>query len=161
MLIKGRGGYIAKLICPYLVPKIPTKTKRPIGGIKSMFFRKKNVKENVQDELNNIQLQEEFKEQITECNPEAIRKVIGGKLYDTLRATHICNLCVQCEEIPDYKFCFYHLGGEEVSIYKGSTEWFIEVYGDIKPVGENWIKDILGQYNVEKYIELFGEPELA
>ena len=33
VLITGRGGYIEKLIRPYLAPKITAKTKRPLGGI--------------------------------------------------------------------------------------------------------------------------------
>lgn len=122
-----------------------------------MLFRKRNIKEKLSDN----QPQEGVKEELSECNPKPIRKVIDGKLYDTSNATHICNLCVWYEKIPDYKYGIYYLGGESVSIYKGNTEWFIEVHGDIKPVNENWVKGILGEYNIEKYIELFGNPELA
>lgn len=97
-----------------------------------MFSRKRNAKENIQEELNNTQPQEEAKEELAECNnPKTIRKVINGKLYDTSKATHICNLCMWHEKIPDYKFCFCSLGGENVSIYKGNAEWFIKVHEDI------------------------------
>lgn len=88
-------------------------------------------------------------------------RVINGKLYDTSKATYICDLCLLRDDIPNYDLIIFDLRGEDVSIYKGNSEWFITLYGNIKPVTEEWVKDILGQYNTEKYIELFGEPELA
>ena len=91
----------------------------------------------------------------------AVSKIIGGKLYDTSRATHICDLCLDHREIPNFKPVLCCLMGEDVSLYKGNTEYFIAYCGYIEPVTEEWVKDILGQYNAEKYIEQFGEPELA
>ena len=34
-------------------------------------------------------------------------------------------------------------------------------YSNIVIVDENWAKDVIGNNDAEKYIELFGEPELA
>lgn len=92
---------------------------------------------------------------------EPIRKIIDGKLFDTSKATHICDLCLWWEKIPDYCQRMYHAFGEDVSLYKGNTEYFLVAYGNILQVTEEWVKSILGQYKTEKYIELFGEPELA
>ena len=91
----------------------------------------------------------------------AVSKIIGGKLYDTSRATHICDLCLWSEKIPEYKLMVHSLGGEDVSLYKGNTEWFISYHCVIQPVSEEWVRDILGVHNGGKDIEQFGEPELA
>ena len=93
-------------------------------------------------------------------NP-VLQRIVNGKLYDTSRATHICDLCLWSEKIPEYKLMVHSLGGEDVSLYKGNTEWFISYHCVIQPVSEEWVKDILGLHNAEKYIEQFGEPELA
>ena len=90
-----------------------------------------------------------------------VSKIIGGKLYDTSKATHICDLCLWSEKIPEYKLMVHSLCGEDVSLYKGNTEWFISYHCVIQPVSEEWVKDIFGLHKPEKYIELFGEPELA
>lgn len=92
--------------------------------------------------------------------PATIR-VINGKLYDTSKATHICDLRLWRDDIPDYDLFVYNLFGEDVSLYKGNSEWFITLHGNIKPVTEEWVQNILGYYRPDKYIEFFGEPELA
>lgn len=51
--------------------------------------------------------------------------------------------------------------GKHVSVYKGNAEYFVEGYSTITPVDEQWVKKYLGKKNVEKYIELFGTPDLA
>lgn len=94
-------------------------------------------------------------------NPKPNRKIINGKLYDTSKARKICNLRLSHEDIPNYNLGICNLGGEDVTLYKGNNEWFIEYYTLIEPVSENWIKDILGRCNAGKYIELFGEVEEA
>lgn len=48
-----------------------------------------------------------------------------------------------------------------MSVYKGNAEYFVEGYSVITPVDEQWVKKCLGKKNVEKYIELFGKPDLA
>lgn len=90
-----------------------------------------------------------------------VSKIIGGNLYDTSKATHICDLCLDHREIPNFKPILCCIMGEDVSFYKGNTEYFIAYCGYIEPVTEEWVKDLLGQYKPKKYIELFGEPELA
>ena len=124
-----------------------------------MFFKKRNkqaeeISEPIIDKSEN-----ELKQ--TDNEPKSISKIISGKLYDTSRATHICYLHLWWEKIPGYNSTVYHIFGEDADLYKGNAEYFLAVHGDIKPVTEEWVKDILGQYNTEKYIELFGEPELA
>ena len=91
----------------------------------------------------------------------AISKIINGKLYDTSKAQEICSVVVPVDEIPDYNFPFFCLGGQEVTIYKGRTEYFITYYCCLNQVSEEWVKKWLGEQNVDKYIELFGEPEMA
>lgn len=68
---------------------------------------------------------------------------------------------VTIHEIPDCKLCLSSIFGEKVTIYKGNTEYFITYYSYLQPVDEEWVKRWIGKQNIEKYIELFGEPELA
>lgn len=119
-----------------------------------MFFKKRK-----ESDINKIDVDKITTGTIRE-KPATIR-VINGKLYDASKATHICDLRLWRDDIPDYDLFVYNLFGEDVSLYKGNSEWFITLHGNIKPVTEEWVKDILGQYNVEKYIEIFGKPELA
>lgn len=112
-----------------------------------MFWRKKKVKDNsIVD---------------TEPQRKVVRKIINGKLYDTSKAQKICHILISHRDIPEYKLIVCNLCGEEVDIYIGSTEFFLEYSGVIQPVTEEWGKEVLGKRNVDKYIELFGEPELA
>ena len=75
-----------------------------------------------------------------------MQRVIEGLLYDTETAT-----VIHAEEdtmrvlyqTPHGKFFMFYPVGEFV------------------PKTEQSAKDYLGKYNVEKYIELFGEPEEA
>ena len=91
-----------------------------------------------------------------------LREIIDGKLYDTSKAKEMTVVNLNCDDIPNYAFMVNPFKWHEVIIYRGNTEWFI-VYGDavLEPVTEEWVKDTLGKYNADKYIELFGEPELA
>lgn len=88
-----------------------------------------------------------------------VRAVIGNKLYDTSKAQKICDITVPIMELPNIP-CFDGFG-KRVSVYKGNAEYFVEGYSVITPVDEQWVKKCLGKKNVEKYIELFGTPELA
>lgn len=126
-----------------------------------MFFKKKiketeNTPEPIIDKTENDLEQEDNK-------LKSIKKIIDGKLYDTGKAKFICKLYIWHEKIPNYTehFCFYSMFGENIAIYEGNNEWFTTVHGSIIHVSEEWVKSILGEYDVEKYIELFGEPELA
>lgn len=100
-------------------------------------------------------------EEHSELKDCEIRKIIGGKLYDTSKAEKICTVAVPEQEIPEYKFPFWTLGGQEVKIYKGNTEYFIVYLSCLQPVDEEWVRNWIGKQDIDKYIELFGEPELA
>ena len=124
-----------------------------------MLFKNKHIKQQSED------LTQDFTQDNAERNEDSsqkpVRKIIDGKMYDTSKSAHVCDLCLWHEEIPTYDFPIYSLCSESVSLYRGNSKWFIELYGDITPVEDFWVKDILGKHNVDKYIEIFGEPELA
>ena len=90
-----------------------------------------------------------------------IRAIIDGKMYDTSKAKKIGSVVVRENEISGSKLDFCTYGGQEVIIYKGNTKYFIRYYCYLQPVSEAWVREWLGKQNIEKYIELFGEPELA
>lgn len=116
-----------------------------------MFF-KKRVKETAS--LDKVLID-------TEPQRRVLKAIIDGKLYDTLKAEEICSLILHREDIPNYNSIVCYLGGQEVIVYKGNVEWFIVYFYTLQPVSEEWVKEMLGKHNVEKYIELYGEPELA
>ena len=95
----------------------------------------------------------------TEENTSIVRAVINHKLYDTAKAQKICDIVVPSEELSGIPLT--NLFGKHVTVYKGNAEYFIAGYSTIVPVDEQWVREWLGKRNVEKYIELFGEPELA
>ena len=94
-----------------------------------------------------------------ESNNEIRPVIINNKLYDITKATKIFEGTLFKLDMPEYFDTIYAF--TIVSIYKGNTEWFCLVCGLIVVVDEEWVKKVLGRYDVEKYIELFGEPELA
>ena len=100
-------------------------------------------------------------EEHSEQKELVIRKIIDGKLYDTSKAKKICSVVVPETEIPECKIPFWTLGGQEVTIYKGNTELFITYSCYLQPVDEKWVRNWIGKQDIDKYIELFGEPELA
>lgn len=121
-----------------------------------MIFKNKNTQNNIQPEG---KPKEDIEQSVEQVAAKPIRKVINGKLYDTSKATCILECFVFADEIPNFDACL-HLS-IPVKIYKGNTKWFVTSCLDIIVVDENWVKDVIGRNNVEKYIELFGEPELA
>lgn len=121
-----------------------------------MFWKKKGKScERIQDKS------EKTINQAAENEPQPNRRIIDGKLYGTSRAKNICDLILSREDIPNFGLQIYVLGGQKVTIYRGVSEWFIEYSYIIEPVTEDWVRKILGEHNVEKYIELFGEVEEA
>ena len=94
-----------------------------------------------------------------ESNTKIRPVIINNKLYDITKATKIFEGTLFKLDMPEYFDTIYAF--TIVSIYKGNTEWFCLVCGLIVVVDEEWVKKVLGRYDVEKYIELFGEPELA
>ena len=75
-----------------------------------------------------------------------MQRVIDDLLYDTDTA-----MIIHMEERP------------KRVLYQTSNGNFFMFYatGEIVPKTEESTKDYLGKYNVEKYIELFGQPEEA
>ena len=120
-----------------------------------MLFKNKHIKQQSED------FTQDNAERNEDSSQKPVRNIIDGKMYDTSKSAHVCDLCLWHEEIPDYNLPIYRFGGENVSLYRGNSKWFIELYGDITPVEDSWVKDILGKHNVDKYIELFGEPQLV
>ena len=100
-------------------------------------------------------------EEHTEQKELVIRAIIDGKLYDTSKAEKFCTVTVPEQEIPGCKFPFWTLGGQKVIIYKGNTEFFITYSCYLQTVDEEWVRNWIGKQDIDKYIELFGEPELA
>ena len=94
-----------------------------------------------------------------ESNNKIRPVIINNKLYDITKATKIFEGTLFKLDMPEYFDMIYAF--TIVSIYKGNTEWFCLVCGLIVVVNEEWVKKVLGRYDVEKYIEVFGEPELA
>lgn len=75
-----------------------------------------------------------------------MQRVIDGLLYDTDTA-----IIIHIEENTKRRL-YQTLNGNFFMFYPT---------GEIVPKTEDSTKDYLGKYNVEKYIELFGEPEEA
>ena len=106
-----------------------------------MFFKKKV--EELERALTDKQ--EEPKERV-------VRKIIDGKLYDTSKAV----------KITSYEIFSILLGVKiTCTLYKGNEEWFEDMEGYIFPKTEAGAKKILAEHDVDKYIQYFGEPELA
>ena len=75
-----------------------------------------------------------------------MQRVVNGLLYDTANAT-----VVHMEE--DTKRMLYHTSNGNFFMFYPT--------GEIVPKTKESAQDYLGKYNVEKYIELFGQPQEA
>lgn len=97
--------------------------------------------------------------------PETVvRNVIDGKLYDTSKATRICAICIPKQEIPFELQPTGIIGRLEeysVDLYVGNQAFFCVFCDRVFVVSDEWAKKWLGICNVDKYIEIFGKPELA
>lgn len=73
-------------------------------------------------------------------------QIIDGLLYDTAMST-----LIYLDEVNNRRW------------YKTQNSNYFVLYGtgEIAPKSEEAVKAFLGQRNVEKYIELFGEPQEA
>lgn len=93
-----------------------------------------------------------------------VRNVIDGKLYDTSKATKICTMCIPKQEIP---FALHPTGilgcldEYSVDLYVGNQAFFCVFCDRVFVVSDEWTKKWLGICDVDKYIEMFGKPELA
>lgn len=89
------------------------------------------------------------------------KSVVDGKLYDTETAEYITSI-EDGRILFETPFGNYFTCRSLVDDYKGVDSYtYIDVYGDIKPETREFAKEVIGRCNVEKYIELFGEPEQA
>jgi len=75
-----------------------------------------------------------------------MQRVVNGLLYDTANAK-----VVHMEE--DTKRILYHTSNDNFFMFYPT--------GEIVPKTKQSAMDYLGKCNVEKYIELFGQPEEA
>ena len=103
-----------------------------------MFFNNKKEKEEVKEES------------------YPTRKIIDGILYDTSRAEQLC-VFQACGyfglELDPYGFAI---------LFRGRNgKFFVQHFGKLLPCQYHTAKKILGNENVEKYIEIFGEVEEA
>ena len=93
-----------------------------------------------------------------------VRNIIGGKLYDTSKATKICTICIPLKEIPSdlqpTGICGC-LDEYSVDLYVGKQTFFCVFCKRVFVVSNEWTKKWLGICSVDKYIEMFGKPELA
>ena len=73
-----------------------------------------------------------------------MKQIIDGFLYDTVTATQV-----------------YIETQRNIRYYMTPKRKFFVVYstGEFKVVEENFIKDLLGKHDINKYIEIFGEPQ--
>lgn len=93
-----------------------------------------------------------------------VRNVIDGKLYDTSKATRICAIWIPKQEIPFELHPTGILGCLEeyiVDLYVGNQTFFCVFCDRVFVVSDEWAKKWLGICNVDKYIAIFGKPELA
>ena len=80
-----------------------------------------------------------------------MKQIINHVLYDTHESDFITN---------------YYASQCKRELYKTKSGAFFAVEWDcgnssISRKQENFVKDLLGRINIEKYIELFGVPESA
>ena len=94
------------------------------------------------------------------------KSIIDGLLYDTLTSELLCKSggCAYFKTKNGRYFCcdYKNLNSRYYDIneecWKYDSE---EIYASINPISESEVRQKIGIYNVEKYIELFGEPEEA
>lgn len=93
------------------------------------------------------------------------KSIINGKLYDTEKSTKIC-------QTKDHRLLFITPNGNYFSCDTENGEYiqsgedvvyqvFAVIYSDIRPETEQYTRENIGMYDVEKYVELFGEVEEA
>lgn len=73
-----------------------------------------------------------------------MRRIIDGKMYDTDKSE-----IVYIDEMNDR--VFYRT--------KKGTYFVLYKNGEMRIKNENFLKELLEKYDVDKYIELFGEVE--
>ncbi|MCM1221746.1 MAG: hypothetical protein NC548_45470 [Lachnospiraceae bacterium] len=93
------------------------------------------------------------------------KSIINGKLYDIEKSTQIC-------PTKDHRLLFVTQKGNYFSCATENDNYIqpaenaihqvLEIkFFDIRPETEQYARENIGMYDVEKYIELFGEVEEA
>lgn len=75
-----------------------------------------------------------------------MKRILNNLLYDTDESTEV-----------------WKDESKNKAYYKTSKGNYFVVINDkeINPISEDTVKEILGVYSVEKYVEIFGKPEEA
>lgn len=110
-------------------------------GVMIMIFGRKNKHAEEQEEI------------------KPVKKIVLGKLYDTSKAEFLLSFRIDTTDIPGYSRGI--IVNVPVDLYKGNEIFFLVYFEDVYPVANYWVKDLLGRIDVDLYIKLFGEPELA
>lgn len=77
-----------------------------------------------------------------------MRAIINGKLYDTEKS----------EIIFQKTGLEIHMTEKRIFFVKETKDGIEKIRG--MEYGENTVKELLGEKDVDKYIEIFGEPEV-
>lgn len=97
--------------------------------------------------------------------PKHTKAIINGKMYDTEKAEGLLKIgrdrLLFVTPKGNYFSCKYEndtfIGcGDGQPIQKTQI-----IYSDIQEEPEDRLREAFGRYDIEKYIELFGEPEEA
>lgn len=74
-----------------------------------------------------------------------MKRIIDGILYDTGTAELL-----------------YHDKAKNTKYYRTPVQHLFFIYysrGEFSPVDETFMKNFLGEYDIAKYIQIFGEPQ--
>lgn len=110
---------------------------------------------NIRNMLNTDKTETAVETRVEE--PEKVyREIIAGILFDTSKAEKISEVYAMP---PGYSGIYFN--GMKTTIYEGKRLWFTVCAGQVVPVTDEWVRDIIGRTDPDKYIEIFGEPEMA
>ena len=93
------------------------------------------------------------------------KAIINNLLYDTSNSELLCTANRKAyfkTKNGRYFSCDVSVSTE--SYYCSTCDFVFEttyIYSNTEPTSADYIKSVLGRFDVEKYIELFGEPEEA
>lgn len=129
---------------------------------------RKSIKEL--KEILDIKTEWTLEKQSKNTNVQHTRKIIDGKLYDTEKSDRICN-CGMKSALFKTKSGNYFRCAVTLPYYYENKDFLSDIiqpvknkrviYHSITPITEEEVKNYLGCWDVEKYIELFGEVEEA
>lgn len=118
-------------------------------------FRENNNKSITEHEIHR-----DIKDTVLHC-----KSIIDNLLYDTETSELLCKSNGKAyfkTKNGRYFSCDVSVSTE--SYYYSTCDFVFEttyIYSNTEPTSADYIKSVLGRFDVEKYIELFGEPEEA